>query len=243
MMEPEMNGPQNKTVVMLSGGIDSTTLLAHAIYEKMRDPKGIIALSFDYGQKHRSEIEQAREIADYYGVEHHIIELRRGLFAGIGSSLIEGEMPQMTYEELSQSFGVSPTYVPFRNGTFLSFATVMALTHDADEVYYAPHAEDARGWAYPDCTPEFNGAMANAIYVGTYHKVRLVTPFQFLRKHEIISLGAKWGVPFQMTHSCYEGTRPACGKCPTCVARIAAFVEAGVRDPIEYDEAVPKVPA
>jgi 7-cyano-7-deazaguanine synthase len=96
------------------------------------------------------------------------------------------------------------------------------------------HAEDARGWAYPDCTPEFIGAMQNAIYVGTYFKVRLIAPFQYMMKHEIIATGLRLGAPYHLTLSCYEGTSPACGRCPTCVSRLEAFRVNGVSDPIEY---------
>lgn len=229
----------DKTIVMLSGGIDSTTLLAYAMKHDDRPREGITALSFLYGQKHAVEVNHALTIAQTYGVDHELVGLP-AVFAGADSALIEGEMPHMTYEELAESEGVSPTYVPFRNGSFLSIATALALTKGADSIYYAPHAEDARGWAYPDCTPEFNGAMANAIYIGTYHKVRLVTPFQHLRKHEIIRIGHDLGAPLDLTLSCYEGRKPACGRCPTCVARLAAFAEAGLIDPIEYEvEVVP----
>lgn len=217
-----------KAVVLLSGGVDSTTALALAL----QDGRECIALSALYGQKHSVEVEQARRIATHYGVESRTLNLSPQVFEGSGSALIDGDMPQMTYEEIEAAEGVSPTYVPFRNGILISQAVAVALTLEAGEVWAAPHSEDARNWAYPDCTPEFNGSMAAAVYVGTYGKVRLVTPFQWLRKAEILQLAIDLGVPFELTHSCYEGARPPCGTCPTCVARARAFEEIGVTDPL-----------
>lgn len=219
-------------VVLLSGGLDSATALGIACAEHDK----VYALSFMYGQRHEAELEAARALASHYGVDGHHI-LRIPLFQA-DSVLMNPhlEMPHMTYEELEQSEGVSPTYVPFRNGTFLSFAAGLALQKNASAVYAGMHGEDARGWAYPDCTPEFAGAMQNAIYVGTYHKVRMIVPFQYLLKHEIVNLGLKLGVPYELTLSCYEGTVPACGQCPTCIGRIEAFKKNGVEDPIPYLE-------
>jgi 7-cyano-7-deazaguanine synthase len=137
----------------------------------------------------------------------------------------------MTYKEIAEVEGPSPTYVPFRNAILLSMATAIALTAGAEEVFIGVHAEDARNWAYPDCTPEFTGAMANAIYVGTYHKVRLVTPFSFWMKREIVALGLALKVPYQLTWTCYEGGKVPCMKCPSCVERAEAFKANGVIDP------------
>ena len=143
--------------------------------------------------------------------------------------------PNVTYEELAESKGVSPTYVPFRNGTLLSIATALGLTLGVNWLYYGAHAEDARNWAYPDCTPEFNGSMANAIYIGTYNKIRLVTPLQNYTKTEIIQKSAERRTPAELTYSCYNGGEIHCGTCPTCVARQKAFRYAGYIDPVEYE--------
>ncbi|MCA1799899.1 MAG: 7-cyano-7-deazaguanine synthase, partial [Actinobacteria bacterium] len=129
---------------------------------------------------------------------------------------------------------VSPTYVPFRNGNLLSAAAAIALGVGASRIYYGAHSEDARNWAYPDCTPEFNGAMANAIYVGTYHKVRLITPLQNLNKRGVIDLAAHIDAPLELTWSCYQGGEIACGECPTCTGRIKAFMAEGFIDPVPY---------
>lgn len=223
----------SNAMVVLSGGLDSATALALA-HERHLHVK---SLSFDYGQRHKVELDQARAIAKYYGNPHHTAHVALG-HGGVLMPNFQArgfdEMPHMTYEELAQQEGPSPTYVPYRNGTFLSIAASYALEQNCDTIYAGMHAEDAHNWAYPDCTPEFIGAMQNAIYVGTYHKVRLVCPFTYMSKADIISEGVRLGVPFHLTHSCYEGMRPACGKCPTCVARLHAFAQAMVEDPLEY---------
>jgi 7-cyano-7-deazaguanine synthase len=125
--------------------------------------------------------------------------------------------------------------VPYRNGTFLSHAASLALEIEADMIYAGMHAEDAHNWAYPDCTPEFIGAMQNAIYIGTYYKVRLVAPFTYKSKADIVELGIKLGAPLHLTWSCYEGGAVACGICPTCIGRLEAFRSLGQTDPIEYE--------
>ena len=130
--------------------------------------------------------------------------------------------------------GISETYVPFRNGTLLSFATAIALSNDCSYVYYGAHAEDSRNWAYPDCTPEFNGALAAAIWVGSNHRVRLVTPFQWMSKGEVVKKAAELNAPIQESYSCYKGGDRHCGVCPTCVERRAAFDWAGVVDLTDY---------
>lgn len=219
----------SKAIVVLSGGLDSATALALAQTEHDE----VISISFDYGQRHLVELKCAKKLALHSGVPHHTQQIH----LGHGGVLMDAaaEMPHQTYEELKDSSGPSPTYVPYRNGTFLSLAASFALEQDCDTIYAGMHAEDAHNWAYPDCTPEFIGAMQNAIYVGTYHKVRLVCPFTYKSKADIVRLGAELGVPFELTHSCYEGKRPACGQCPTCIGRLEAFKENGFNDPLPYE--------
>jgi len=231
-----------KAVVLLSGGLDSATVLGSLIANGT-DPGDITTISFDYGQKHKMrEVMAAYMINNYYHVEsHRKISIDTKVFQGAKSTLV-GEMlpnPHMTYKEIEESFGVSPTYVPFRNAIFLSIASAVALTVDAEYVYSGIHAEDARNWAYPDCTPEFVGSMGSAIYIGTYHKVRLITPFSWWMKWEIVKLGLEIGVPYHLTWTCYEGSSlsmPACGRCPSCVERRHAFSINGAEDPIKYKE-------
>lgn len=219
-------------LVVLSGGLDSATVLGLV---KTISKDEVSCVSFHYRQRHANELQSAAVIAAHYGVPQVTRDIT-GL--GQGGVLMEhkAEMPHSTYDELKEAEGPSPTYVPFRNGTFLSLAASYALEIGADTVWVGVHADDAHNWAYPDCSPEFIGAMQAAIYVGTYHKVRLQAPFQYYTKAQIITVGVEYGVPFHLTMSCYEGRRPACGRCPTCVARREAFLEAGYNDPLEYEK-------
>lgn len=218
--------------VLLSGGIDSTTAFAIAL----RECAEVTAISIDYGQRHKKEIERAREIAHSYDCEHIVLSIGDAL----GTSMLTTDevIPDVTYDEI---VGVSPTYVPFRNGYMLSRITAYAVnalgknpSKDSACIYIGTHAEDAKNWAYPDCTPEFIGAMANAIYIGTYYSVRLKAPLNYMSKADIIALGNKLGVDHSLTWSCYAGGEKHCGKCPTCYARKAAFIAAGVEDRTEY---------
>ena len=220
----------SSALVVLSGGLDSCVALAlaHKRHERVR------ALSFSYGQRHTAELSAAEKIAAYYDIRHKVLSIPMGM----GDSVLmnhNAEMPQMTYEELEKTEGPSPTYVPYRNGTFLSLAASGALDMELDYIYAGMHGEDAHNWAYPDCTPEFIGAMQNAIYIGTYYKVRLICPFTYMSKADIIKVGVDLAAPLHLTMSCYEGRDPACGRCPTCIARLEAFKSHRWQDPIRYE--------
>jgi 7-cyano-7-deazaguanine synthase len=235
-------------VVILSGGLDSTTALAEARNE--HGPTDVKAITFDYGQRHRIEIDSAMAIADYYAVEHKIVHMNPYLFEG-GSLTSDEPVKDMRYDDLP-SGTMSPTYVPFRNANLISgavsYADSLLRRDDAWNdsgpkwenalVYAGMHAEDAAGFAYADCTPEFLGAMASAVYVGTYGCVRLNALYQHSTKAEIIKRGIALHAPYGMTYSCYRGELPSCGKCSTCHARIDAFEEAGFIDPLPYKEGV-----
>jgi 7-cyano-7-deazaguanine synthase len=223
-----------KAVILLSGGLDSATLLARLLRE--RNPEDVIALSLIYGQKHQKEVRAAVEIAEHYGVKHLIKEIPN-IFAGSGSTLIDSDKPnpELTYQQLQDAYGVSPTYVPFRNGILLSLAAALALVEGAGEVYYGAHADDAHNYAYPDCTPEFIEAMGKAMNVGTYFKVALLAPWSMSMKQDIVREGHQLGVPFALTWSCYNGREKACGKCPTCINRIEAFKQNNLADPVPYE--------
>jgi 7-cyano-7-deazaguanine synthase len=224
-------------IVVLSGGLDSTVALAEALERNDWDSDLVGAVTFRYGQKHEKEIEAAEVLRRYYLLAyHHVIDLPL-IFGGSGSVLIkenELEMPRASYQDIDESSGVSPTYVPFRNANFLSLATTIALVNDASEVWAGMHAEDAHNWAYPDCTPEFLGAMANAMYVGSYHAVRLVTPHMWRTKAEVVARGIELEVPLRLTWSCYNGGEYHCGTCPTCIGRIHAFRKLGQVDSVSY---------
>jgi 7-cyano-7-deazaguanine synthase len=227
-----------KTVVLLSGGLDSSTILGLCKH----GGDELYAISFAYGSKHEDvELAAADKIAAYYEVQDHtVVHMSENLFH-MGALSGDDPMPHMTYDQLHEAEGPSPTYVPFRNANLISQATAYALTCGADRVVIGAHAEDAHNFAYPDCTPEFLGAMSAAVYIGTYHKVRLEAPFQFLSKGQIVEIGVTLSVPYEYTWSCYdpiydEDLRQniACGKCPTCVARRQAFQLAGSHDPVIY---------
>lgn len=252
-----------KAYVLLSGGLDSTTCLHIA----MEQAEIVEAISVDYGQRHGKEMEYAKRTCERHGIEHKILNIQ-DILSGEGVMLSDASVsiPDISYADIK---GVSPTYVPFRNGTLLALITAQAqkwvnqqieelvtyfLAHgDADTkdeakqkavaqmkdqvaIYFGAHADDAANFAYPDCTPEFTGAMANAISVGSYYTIRLFTPLQWMTKVEIVAKGDKLEVDFDNTWSCYKGGEYQCGVCPTCRSRREAFIEAGVFDPTLYAE-------
>lgn len=225
----------SKVVVLLSGGMDSTTCAAMACYE--HGAENVIALTMFYGQKHDIEINSAKKVVKHLGIGKHKVVQLPDIFKGYGSTLMDADKPnpEASYKDINDSYGVSPTYVPFRNANLLSVATAMALVEGAELIYYGAHAEDSKNWAYPDCTPEFNGAMANAIYVGSYHNVRLVTPLQWSSKADVAALAEYYKAPLELSYSCYNGGEKHCGVCPTCIGRIQAFQAIGLKDPVEYE--------
>lgn len=226
-----------KALVLLSGGVDSSTCLALA-KEKYGDK--VIALSMSYGQKHQKELIAAQAVADFYHVELLHMNLAQ-IFAHSNCSLLQGsteEVPHESYaEQLKKRNGEAvTTYVPFRNGLFLAAAASIALEYGCGEIYYGPHADDAAGNAYPDCSYEFNEAINMAIYLGSGRKVRLVAPFVDKTKKDIVAEGLRLGVPYELTWSCYDGGSTPCHKCGTCIDREAAFAANGVIDPLLLKE-------
>lgn len=225
-------------LVLTSGGVDSTTALALAIEKYGKDH--VIALSISYGQKHSKEIEAAKAVAQHYGVEQLFLDLGL-IFQYSNCSLLQQsteEIPEESYaEQIEKTGGETPvsTYVPFRNGLFLSAAASIALSRDCEVIYYGAHADDAAGFAYPDCSPVFNNAMNTAIYEGSGHQLRIEAPFVNKNKSDIVAIGLKLGVPYELTWSCYEGGDKPCGKCGTCIDRAAAFAANGVADPALAD--------
>ena len=226
-----------KAVVLLSGGIDSSTCLAMAV--KKHGADGVLALTLLYGQKHFKEINSALAMAGYYGVEHLVKELNGVFDLATDNPLLVGgtAIRHESYaEQLSKKTGTVDTYVPFRNGLLLSYATAIAYSIGAEVIYYGAHADDAAGRAYPDCTPEFYGSMNRAIMYGTADKVHLVAPLIHWNKAAIVEHGLSLSVPYDLSWSCYEGGLLACGSCGTCIDRQAAFRANGVVDPIEYQK-------
>lgn len=223
-----------KALVLSSGGVDSTTALALAIDKYGKE--NVIGLTVSYGQKHDKEIRSAQAVAKYYGIELLSLDLYK-IFEHSDCSLLkqsDKEIPEESYaEQIKKTGGDKPvsTYVPFRNGLFLSSAASIALSKDCSVIYYGAHADDSAGFAYPDCSPVFNNAMNEAIYEGSGHQLRIEAPFVSMTKAEVVKCGLELKVPYELTWSCYEGGDRPCGKCGTCLDRAAAFAANHVPDP------------
>ncbi len=223
-----------KVVVLCSGGLDSTTLLAQAV--QTYGAQQVVALSIFYGQKHHRELQAAQAVSEYYGVELKTLNLT-GVFAESNSSLLthsDQAIPTESYaEQLKNSdTALVSTYVPFRNGLFLSAAASMALSLKASILFYGAHHDDWAGDAYPDCSQAFVEAMNRAIVEGTGGELRLEAPFVTWSKADIVRAGLALGVPYELTWSCYEGGDEPCGICATCLDRIRAFELNGCTDPL-----------
>ena len=224
-----------KALVLFSGGVDSTTCLAIAVEKYGKN--NVTALSISYGQKHTKEIQAAEKIAEYYGVELKKLDLAR-IFEGSDCSLLSSpgeDIPKESYAEQLEKTDGKPvsTYVPFRNGLFLSCAASVALSNGCTEIYYGIHTDDAAGNAYPDCSEEFNNAINSAIYIGSGNALKVTAPFVNMKKADIVAEGLKLKVPYKMTWSCYEGGEKPCGVCGTCRDRIAAFRANGIMEELE----------
>lgn len=223
-----------KVLVLLSGGVDSSTCLALAVNKYGNE--NVVALSSYYGQKHTKELESARKIANYYKVE--LIEMNLAkIFSYSDCSLLshsDKEIPQGTYNEQlkNNESEIISTYVPFRNGLFLSTAASIALSKNCDIIYYGAHSDDVAGNAYPDCSFEFNESMNLAIWLGSGKKVKIEAPFVGLHKSDIVKKGLELKLPYELTWSCYEGEEYSCGKCATCIDREKAFKLNNSIDPL-----------
>jgi 7-cyano-7-deazaguanine synthase len=223
-----------RAVVLLSGGIDSTTTLAIAI----ADGYEAYALSFDYGQRHQIETEAARRIAKSLGAkEHRTAKIDLRVFGG--SALTDDVAVPKQRSETEIAHGIPVTYVPARNIIFLAYAVAWAEVIPANDIFIGVNAIDYSG--YPDCRPEFIEAFENLANIGTKAGVegrsfQIHTPLIKLSKAEIIRKGVEFGADFSLTHSCYDPTFEglACGECDSCLLRLKGFREAGMKDPIRY---------
>lgn len=225
-----------KALVLSSGGVDSTTCLGLAVHEL--GAANVASVSMFYGQKHKKELEAARKLAEYYNVQHYELDLSV-VFAQSNCSLLSHstqEVPEGDYaDQIGRSVnGMVSTFVPFRNGMFLSAAASLASSLFPDEevtIYIGAHADDAAGNAYADCSVDFIDSMNDAIYLGTYKKVSIVAPFVNSDKAEVVAKGLELRVPYQYTWSCYNGGDKPCGKCGTCIDRAKAFEANNAVDP------------
>ncbi len=225
-----------KAVVLLSGGLDSTTTLAIARSDGFR----CYALTFRYGQRHKLEVEAAKKLAGFLGaVEHRIIDIDLAAFGGSALTDSTIEVPK-DRAELGSPARIPPTYVPARNTIFLSYALAWAEVLGAFDIFIGVNATDYSG--YPDCRPEFIAAfqktanLATAAAVEGKGRYHIHTPVISMTKAQIILTGTKLGVDFSLTHSCYDPDRQgrSCGRCDSCRLRLKGFAEAGLKDPIEY---------
>ncbi|MBR3629622.1 MAG: 7-cyano-7-deazaguanine synthase QueC [Oscillospiraceae bacterium] len=222
-----------KALVLLSGGLDSTTCLALAVEHYGKE--NVEGLCIFYGQKHTRELRAARAVAAYYGISLTELDLAR-IFAGSDCTLLQGstgEIPKESYAEQLEKTDGKPvsTYVPFRNGLFLSSAASVALSKGCSVIYYGAHADDAAGNAYPDCSEAFNNAMNEAIFIGSGEELHIEAPFVDKTKADIVAEGLRLHVPYELTWSCYEGGTVPCGQCGTCRDRAAAFAANNAKDP------------
>ncbi len=222
-----MQSDDNKAVVVLSGGQDSTTCLFWA-----RDRFGsgnVHALTFDYGQRHRIELECAAAVAREAGVPHTVLPI--DTFAALGGdALTDGDIE--VEHEVDPDSGLPNTFVPGRNIVFLSFAAAWAWRHSVRHVVTGVAQTDYSG--YPDCREETIRALESTLRLGMESNVEIHTPLMHLTKKETVELAVAHGAldSMSLTHTCYEGQRPPCGKCPACVLRAKGFAEAGIDDPL-----------
>ena len=222
-------------VVLLSGGLDSTTCLA--IAANKFGVENISAVSIFYGQRHATELESARAVAKFYNVAHYELDAAE-IFRNSNSALLStstAELDKTSYAAQIENNN-SPriaTYVPFRNGLMISMAASFAdsLYDDSVELYIGVHSDDLAGNAYADCSEDFIAAMSDAVRIGTYEKIHVVAPFLCKKKSDVVKVGLELGAPYHLTRSCYERGDKPCGQCATCIDRANAFAINGVADP------------
>lgn len=237
MTKREFRAKPAKILVLFSGGLDSTTLLYHTIDLVGKDNVG--ALSMYYGQRHIKEQQCAEDICNMLMIPRYVKDLSTVFEFSSSSMLAQGvDIPHGEYAEQLHSqaaldeHGNINSYVPFRNGLFLSVAAAIAYSLGYDAVAYGAHSDDAAGEAYPDCTPTFVSTISEAIALGTGHQIQVLAPFIECTKKDIVERGLSLNVPFEHTWSCYEGGEHPCGTCGTCVDRIKAFELNGTVDPL-----------
>ena len=226
-----------KSVVLVSGGLDSTTCLALAVARGDQ----VVALSFAYGQRHAVELQAAERVCAHYGVAEHVVA-ELALFRQLGGNALTGDVEVPRHASAADlGPGIPVTYVPARNLVFLSYAVGVAEAHGADAIWLGVNAVDYSG--YPDCRPEFVAAFQQAAHQATRAgtggaPLAIEAPLVHRGKGDIVRLGLELGVPHHLTHSCYapEGDL-ACGHCDSCLLRLKGFAEAGATDPVAYVEA------
>lgn len=225
-MRPRIRNKRKKAIVLLSGGLDSATCLFFAISKGYR----VSALIFDYGQRHKKEINQAKALAKRANCDYRVIKLD---LPATGSSLLDKKMNLPQARRLRKK--IPSTYVPARNLIFLSMAVSYAESIKANAIFIGANAVDFSG--YPDCRPQFYEKFKTVIKAGTKagvegRAIKVLTPLIHKSKKEIIKLGASLGVPFKLTWSCYRGAKLPCRQCDSCLLRANGFKQAGLEDPL-----------
>lgn len=217
---------KEKVVLILSGGMDSTTLL----YDLIEQGYEVYAISFDYRQKHRKELQMAIQTCHKLGIHHRIVDL--GILNELAPSALtrdDWEVPEGMYDDEN----MKQTVVPNRNMILISLATAYTINLKATKLFYGAHAGDHE--IYPDCRKEFVDVMYCAISLCDWTKVELQAPYLNIDKGDIAIKGKELGVDYSLTWTCYKGREKACGKCGACTERLEAFEKAGMKDPIEYE--------
>lgn len=213
-------------VVIFSGGMDSFTVL----HKALRDNKKVHALSFDYGQRHKKELDYAARVCERLDVPHKVVDISAINQLIGGSSLTSDiDVPEGHYEEES----MKQTVVPNRNMILLSMAVGYAVSIEANEVYYGAHSGDHA--IYPDCRPEFVLRMNDVCQIANYEPVAIVCPYLDVSKTAILTDGLRMGLDYGQTWTCYNGRDKACGKCGACQERLEAFAENNATDPLPYE--------
>jgi len=218
---------EKKVVVILSGGIDSTTLM----WQMVEQGNEVIALSVDYAQRHSKEIDFAKKLCSLKSVEHYVIDLTSIKALLKNSSLTDSvDVPLGHYKLPSMKVNA----VPNRNMVIISLAISCAISNGAGKVVYG--SQSGGHITYPDCRPDFVTAISKASELCWYEPVVVSAPFNYMSKTDIIILGEELNVPWEHTWTCYQGGELHCGQCSTCIGRIEAFTLAGVVDPVGYEE-------
>jgi 7-cyano-7-deazaguanine synthase len=215
-----------KVVVIFSGGMDSYTVLNHAIQQGLE----VYALSFNYGQRHLKELEYAKQACIELGVHHKVVDISAINQLIGGSSLTSDiEVAEGHYQEQS----MKTTVVPNRNMILLSMAIGYAVSLNGTQVYYGAHSGDHD--IYPDCRPEFVEKMNDVSAIANYEAVEIVTPYLNVSKIDILTAGLNMQLDYGKTWTCYNGRAKACGKCGACQERLEAFAKNNATDPLDYE--------
>ncbi|MGD9109657.1 MAG: 7-cyano-7-deazaguanine synthase QueC [Phycisphaerales bacterium] len=231
-----MTEGHKRAIVLLSGGLDSATTLAIA----KNNGYDCYAMTFHYGQRHRTEIRASERVARSIGVvEHRIIDIDIGSFGGSALTDTQIDVPK-DRQDLSSGGSIPVTYVPARNTIFLSYALAWAEVLGAFDVFIGVNSTDYSG--YPDCRPEFVEAfeevanVATAAAVQSRRRFRIHAPIIGMNKAKIIKTGMQLNVDYSLTHSCYDpdDSGRSCGRCDSCLLRLKGFAKAGFKDPLEY---------